>query len=271
MTDNELEQAINDLSLGISFIHDYDQINDLYQINSNYSGLNTIIEQLQNMVDSKYQSMIDYYNLYISDITDAITIYQNASSDWANFYTIVQSNSANWLQPLTLIYPKINNSPFVNSYISEIENWLNAKFPIIDQNTNELLFVENQQAIVSCYLSYSEPKTIINQYLMDQTICVTSQPTICIDCTTNFGGLVGCHQGLFNCTYNSGCPSCAPTHCGFSSPPFIPITSDGLEAYARIEAYVKLTYQDIHEDNNIKTLSFLVQNCKWKFNNYITV
>ena len=270
MTDNELENEINNLFLGITFLHSYDQINDLNVINANYARMDALIEDLQNLVNVKYQSLIDYYNLYYSDISEAVTLYQSYSAEWENFSTIVQSNSANWLQPLTLIYPKINSSPFKNDYITEVETWLNAKFPIIDQNTNELLFVENQQAIISCYLSYTEPKIVKNVYLTDQTICTTSNPTICIDCTTNYGGLVGCHQGLFNCQYASGCPSCAPTKCGFSTPPFIPITSNGLQAYARIEAYVKINYQDVHEDTNIKTLSFLVKNCKWKFNNYIT-
>ena len=249
-----------------------DIFSSLADINSVYLNFDTQLNNIQKIVDDQYQYIIDFYNENFQQLQESITLAQTLSSDWDSFQTTVSENSAKWLQPLTLIYPKINNYPFYESNLNEITNWLNSKFPVIDTNTNELLFVENQKAIISCYMKHVYPKLSLNQYVFQpntsQTLCSTSNPNVCVSCQTTYGGLVGCHQGLFNCQNTTYCTFCAPTHCSYKNPPYIII--DSLHAYSRIEAYVKVSYQEISEDENIITIVFTVKNCQWIFNNYIT-
>lgn len=232
--------------------------------NYNYKIIDDLLSNLESTFNNKYQPIIDYYNLYYTVLNQGVDLDKNNSQKWQNFRTIVQSNSSSWLQPLTIIYPKINITSFSNSYVQEITDWINAKFPVIDPVTNELLFVENQQAIITCYLGKNPYATNKNIYLMDETTCVTSNPVICAACSTSFSGGVKCHQGFFNCAYNSGCSTCKQATCGYTFPPYISI--DSTSAYGRIEAYVTISYQDLYEDPTCYNLMFIVNGCKWVYN-----
>jgi hypothetical protein len=243
--------------------------NSLSSINLNYSNLNDWANNIQLNYENALKPLMDFYNAYITDMKDTLSLVSETSSSWNDFKTTVQSNSSYWVQPLSIIYPKIFTYPFIDSYLTEITSWVNEQYPTQNTSLGTTNYIENESIIVNVYTYREEVKINSNTYLTDFVTCYSINSTICADCKTTFWGLVGCHQGLFNCSHTVNCKSCASSQCSYTRP-FYNIRGSGtVYADSKIDAQVAMYFKDRWEHEDIKSISFKVVDCKWTFDKFI--
>jgi hypothetical protein len=219
--------------------------------------------------ENALKPLMDFYNTYINDMTNTISLVSNTSSDWNIFRTTVQNNSSFWVQPLSIIYPKIFAYPFVDSYLDEITSWLNINY--LTQNTTKgtTNYVENESIIINVYTYRESVKIDSNDYLSDTVNCYTPLGTICSDCKTTYYGLVPCSNGRFDCQYDKTCKACDKTNCSYTLPYYNVKGVGTVYADSKIDANVSMYFKDRWEFENIKSISFKVVDCKWVFDKFI--
>ena len=252
----------------------------LSSINANYSNLSNWIIDFQTSYNDNWKPLFDYYNQNSDLLNSTLTIVENNSANWDSFQTTVEVNSARWLQPFTIFYPNIPQKNTDSSFdITPVTDWLNYNFPV-KNNDNTINFVENQQAIVSCY-TYELSARINNFYkdITDSTTCVTVNGKACARCQTNVtGGFVYCHQGTFGCDYTASVRNCQKSNCFFTYPPYYPLDSNKNQntllssptALSKIEAQLSFFFTDRYESQQITTISYTVIDCQWFFDKFIT-
>jgi hypothetical protein len=214
---------------------------------------------------------MDFYNTYVNDMNDVISLVNSTSSSWNNFKTTVQNNSSFWIQPMSIIYPKILPNPFVDSYLTDITSWLNENYPIQNTKNNTTIYAENEKVVVNVYTYIEQVQINSYDYLVDTVTCYTLNSTICANCKTTYYGLVGCHQGLFDCARDEKCHSCKTSDCEYTVP-YFNVRNGGNGTYyadSRIDAYVSMYFKDRWEYENIKSISYKVIDCKWTFDKFI--
>jgi hypothetical protein len=243
--------------------------NSLSSINLNYYNLNNWVNDVQLNYENKIKPLMDFYNTYINDMESTISLVNELSSSWNDFKTTVQSNSSFWIQPVSIIYPKIFPFPFVDNYLKVITSWVNEKYPTQNTSAGITNYIENETIIVNVYTYQETVKIDSKEYKSDVVTCYTNNGTVCADCATYWWGSVNCHQGTFNCNHTVNCKNCVGSNCSYTLPYYNIRGSGIVYADSKIDANVNMYFKDRWEDENIKSISFKVVDCKWVFDKFI--
>jgi hypothetical protein len=250
----------------------------LSAINQNYNNLSNWIADIQNLYDNTFLPLYTFYIKYSTRMDRALSLIQNVSADWRSFQTTVQTNSSKWIQPLSIWYPNIILSPFNDSSLSTVGNWLSRTFPIKNAD-NSVNYVEGQEFIVNCHTYRSEQKVNVLYNLIDWTACRTSNSRIYAYCADLWNAqTIVCSQGSHNCAFSRNCNTSGASNCYYLTPyynfytdrnPIGNTPTGALIGYGKIEATVSAKYSDRFENTFIKSISFRVVDCNWSFNKFI--
>lgn len=251
----------------------------LSTVNLNYSNLSNWVIDFQTNYSNLWKPLFDYYNSNSDIFNQTVSLTQTYSSDWDSYQTTVQANSSKWLQPFTIFYPNILQDPFDEiNYLSIITDWLSTNFPVKNSD-NTSNYVENQQAIISCYTFLTSAKIDLYKDMVDYTDCNTKNGRACARCETIItGNPVYCFEGTFDCNYSSVIRNCNKSNCYYTFPPYYPLDSNknqntllsSATARSKIEAQINMNFTDRWEAPNITTISFKVVDCDWFFDKFIT-
>lgn len=268
------------MSYTIEIINPSETIGDsLNTVNQNYTTLSDWVIDIQKLYDDKLSPLYEFYIKYSNRMDRTLTNIQNVSSDWRSFQTTVETESSRWLQPLSIWYPDLMTSPFEDSSLVQVKNWLVENFPIknLDDSVN---YVEGQEFIVNCYTYRIQQKINRIDYLIDSTPCRTSNTTIYAYCSDTWSAKsIVCNNGTFNCAYTHNCKVGKESDCYYLTPyyynptdvnPIGTVNTHATTGWSRITANVNSKYTDRFENANIKSISFRVIDCDWSFNKFIT-
>jgi hypothetical protein len=248
-------------------------------INNNYSTLHLWISAIEQEYEGKWQPIIDYYNRYMIQLQNSLTLAQSYSANWDSFQTTVETNSSKWLQPFTIVYPTLIQDNITQDDVDAIKNWLDQYFPIRNSN-GSLNYVENQKFIVSCYLYTYNTGNEID--ILDQpysyAICTTNSGTIYAHCQIKYsGGNVHCNQSTYSCNLTFDFYPSKHVDCWFTSPYLYNNSKFGSAindssvfdvskqtARGQIQANLRMKYND-RKETQIQHLIFTVNECDWNY------
>ena len=268
------------MSYIINTIQSSETIGDsLSTVNQNYTVLSNWIIDIQSLYDSTFLPLYNFYIKYSDRMDNVLSTIHTLSADWQSFQTTVETNSSKWLQPFTIWYPNLIPSPFNDSSLFNVKNWLSKNFPIKNSD-NSVNYVEGQQFIVNCHTYRVEQKINAYYHLIDYTHCFTSNSTIYAYCSDIWANnYVACSNGGHYCGYQRSCSNSATSDCYYLTPYFYKYTDStpigsvdthATDAYGKIEAIVTANYTDRFENTVIKSISFHVVDCDWNFDKFIT-
>jgi hypothetical protein len=250
----------------------------LSTINNNYSTLYLWTSALQQKYDGVWQPIIDYYNQYVDQLQNSLTLVQSYSANWDNFQTIVESNSSKWLQPFTIFYPTLIQDTLTQNDIDSIKTWLGQYFPIRNSD-GTLNYVENQKFIVSCYIySYDTNNQInIKDQAYSYAVCATQSGTIYAHCKTLVtGGWVHCSNTSYYCDATIDFYPSKHVDCWYASPYLYNVpefgqaitdttfTANNQSVRGQIMANISMNYLDRNE-TKLQNLIFNVIGCDWNY------
>ena len=268
------------MSYVINTINPSETIGDsLSTINQSYTNLSNWVIDIQKLYDNTFLPLYNFYIEYSDRMDKTLSTIQTLSSDWQSFQTTVETNSSKWLQPFSIWYPNLIASPFNDSSLATVKNWLVKNFPIKNSD-GSVNFVEGQQFIVNCHTYRIEEKINAYYHLIDYTLCQTHNTTIYAYCSDIWANTyVACSNGGASCGYSRSCSVGQPSDCYYLTPYFhnytdtVPIAATDphtTQAYGKIEASVTANYTDRFENSVIKCISFTVVDCDWNFDKFIT-
>jgi hypothetical protein len=252
-------------------IHPYDSIGDsLSSINLNYLNLEVSTLNIQASSDSLWTPMFNYFLTYGDFLKETSTIAMQYSAVISQATTQIQSNSASWCKPISIFYPSIfPASSAVNDISNVLTSWINTYFPITLSGTNIPNYIENQIAVIYSHTWQLGSYLDETQIIQDQTICSTQPKSTCATCTDYYSGGEWCGTDTWTtCSGVVQYTSCGTADCGYSSPPFEPITHQ--TAYGKIKASVEFKFQDRNECSPILAFVFRINNCEWVFDKFLT-
>jgi hypothetical protein len=253
--------------------------NSLSTVNENYTILSNWIIDVQSLYNSTFLPLYNFYIKYSDRMNSVLTTIETLSGDWQSFQTTVETNSAKWLQPFSIWYPNLIPSPFNDSALSNVKNWLTTNFPIVNSD-NSVNYVEGQQFIVNCHTYRVQEKINAFYKLIDYSLCRTTNATIYAYCSDDWANnYVACSNGNKRCGYQRTCSNSAASDCFYLTPyyknytdsaPIGNVNTHLTQAYGKIEASVTAKYADRFENTAIKSISFRVVDCQWNFDKFIT-
>lgn len=252
-----------------------DSIGDsVSSINNNYSNLDQWTSSIQFSATNYWIPLMNFYNQVAPALLKTISTASNASTNWNNTLTTVRSNSAKWIDPLIIVYPNTvqvdaTTNNLSSSDITNITNWFNTNFPVIDNNGNTL-YVQNQKGyvyVIKQYISQNfaqplsgtyDPTTTPNVSKLTTTgNCITTNAHVCGSCTTNYQGYVYCSNGNFVCDGNSvQCTQCNDVKCIYNQ-------TNSSTYPISIQALLNINFKNVSEATNISCLTYQVENCEW--------
>ena len=259
-------------------------------INTNYSTLQLWVSALQQEYDLTWQPLVDYYNKYGVYLSDALTLATNLSGSWDDFQTTVETTSSKWIQPFTIFYPNLIKDSVKDSDISNITDWMNKYFPIVNSDLS-INYVQGQKTIVNCYTySLNEQFNFIAEPY-SYVHCTAHSGTIYAHCQTIVtGGTVHCSNASYNCNATFDCYPSKHVDCWYSSPyvydipPYgipipdvsvqpVPATNSASypsyvatrqQARSQIQGKLNMEFTD-RDDSNMQSLIFIVNECSWTY------
>jgi hypothetical protein len=245
----------------------------IIDLNDGFCSMNTSLTAYSQRIKDDITPMLYLYEQYYDLMKETRLIFDQIKNESVDFLTVTKSNSACWLQPLSIFYPVIFDSPFSDSNIEVINNWLRQFFPVKNADGG-LNYVEGQKFIVNCYVK----DVLVTLNVIDQPSsycdCETRSGLISLHCRTVItGGWIHCNQGSYNCNTTRNCYPSKNVDCWYESP-YIkrnnlainsadPIPAKQ-KARSRIQANITMNYSDTREVD-IKTLIFTVSNCDWLY------
>jgi len=244
----------------------------LTDINLNYLNLDKWTTSIQTSADLYWKPMIELFTQKQNSWSEGVTLLHQNSAAWVDLATTVENNSAKWLQPLTLFYPQIFSTEYAiqsaRAIYSTLQEWLNTRFAVLQENSDTPQYIENQEAMVWYYTNYTE-KSVSNTYgLNDSTTCVTMDKDVISNCITKFHGYAYCSNGDMNCEDQTmGMDVSTHVECYFNTPPLAPYVlldkTDNTRATASITNNLTVNFNDIKESNIISGFKFKVKDCSW--------
>lgn len=238
--------------------------NTLSTINLNYSNLETWTNSILLSSKKYYEPLVNFYLFYGDFWKDSIDFAYSidAPNRLSSFYTNVEVNSSLWVDPMIFFYPQIlPENQKNNTTITNVQNWINEKFPVTTTNQTKPNYLEDTTAVI--YVMFYSDNLRVPQETVVRTQnvgCNTNDVSVTVRCKSYWGGAnVSCGAS------GNVCAAISPSSCTNTKTAKCLYENNQPSITRTGTANINIFFNDRSETNDFYAIKLIVKNCAWQF------